>query len=756
MLEQGGLFADLLPEPEAVRGLVAEVVLDLPLDKPFSYLVPDHLAPLIRPGLRVRVSVGNREVTGFVLSAAERSSPVPLKPLEAALEAHPALTPATLELGLWMACHYGASPGETLAALVPAAVRRETRARTEQQLSIADARRVNEYLQEHADKQSSAARVRVLRRLIQSTEPLGLSTLLQESGVSKSPVDTLLRAGLLQSQQVELGEEGVSRTPKQRSQPHELNAEQHEALLEMLPALESKQSRRFLLHGVTGSGKTEIYLRLLERTLALGKGAILLIPEISLTPQTVERLQGRLDGVAVLHSHLTDTERSHEWRRLARGEARVAVGPRSALFAPVARLGLIIMDEEHETTFKQQQSPRYHARDAAIERARIEGAMLLLGSATPSLEAESMARTGRIQRLSLPHRVLRRPLPTVHVVDMRSEACVGPGGIFSRRLVVAMERTLAQKEQVLLFLNRRGFSTTVVCRTCDWKATCRNCAIQLTHYREDARLLCHHCGHESPAPRACPECHQPTLRFRGFGTERVAAAAAMLFPKARILRRDGDALRTRGAPEQLYNDMKDGKVDILIGTQVLAKGFDIPAITLVGVISADTALLIPEFRSAERTYQLLAQVAGRAGRGQQPGRVLVQTNMPEHFAITAAAKHDHDGFVRRELDARRAAGYPPHGHLLRAVVSAADEALATDEARRLAADIRSQDVFIRSGMELLGPAPCPLAVLQGEHRVHLLLRSQESETLTRLLPAIRRKGARGTKILLDRDPVNLL
>ena len=756
MLEQGGLFADILPEPEAVRGLVAEVVLDLPLDKPFSYLVPEHLAPLIRPGLRVRVSVGNREVTGFVLSAAERSSPVPLKPLEAALEAHPALTPATLELGLWMARHYGASPGETLAALVPAAVRRETAARTEQQLSIADAQRVNEYLQKHADKQSSAARVRVLRRLLQSTEPLGLSALLQESGASKSPVDTLLRAGLLQSRQVELREAGLSRAPTQRSQPHELNAEQREVLLEMLPALESKQSRRFLLHGVTGSGKTEIYLRLLERTLALGKGAILLIPEISLTPQTVERLQGRLDGVAVLHSHLTDIERSHEWRRLARGEARVAVGPRSALFAPVADLGLIIMDEEHETTFKQQQSPRYHARDAAIERARIEGAMLLLGSATPSLEAEAMARTGSIQRLCLPHRVLRRPLPTVHVVDMRSEACVGPGGIFSRRLVVAMEHTLAQKEQVLLFLNRRGFSTTVICRTCDWKATCRNCAIQLTHYREDARLLCHHCGHESQAPRACPECHQPTLRFRGFGTERVAAAAAMLFPKARILRRDGDALRTRGAPEQLYNDMKDGKVDILIGTQVLAKGFDIPAITLVGVISADTALLIPEFRSAERTYQLLAQVAGRAGRGQQPGRVLVQTNMPEHFAITAAAKHDHDGFVRRELDASRAAGYPPHGHLLRAVVSAADEALATDEGRRLAEDIRSQAVFTQGGMELLGPAPCPLAVLQGEHRVHLLLRSQESETLTRLLPSIRRKGARGTKILLDRDPVNLL
>ncbi len=756
MRDEGGLFAGVLPEEEPLCGLVAEVALDLPLDKPLSYLVPEHLVAQARPGLRVRVSVGRRAVTGFVLSVKQRAYRAPLKPVESALEAHPALTPATLELGLWMARHYGAAPGETLAALVPAAVRRGAGSRTEQQLAIADAARVEEYLRTHADRKSAAARVRILRQLLAASAPLGLAALLRASESTKSPVDTLLREGLLSAQAVTIARDPFALLRPERGVVPELNEDQARALEVLLPALEAPTSQGFLLHGVTGSGKTEVYLRLLERTLALGKGAILLIPEISLTPQTVERILGRLTGVAVLHSHLTDAERATEWQRLARGDARIAVGPRSALFAPVQKLGLIVIDEEHETTFKQQQSPRYHARNAACERARIENAMLVLGSATPSLEAESLARTGVIQRLSLPRRVRGRPLPEVHIVDMRSEHVVGQGGIFSRRLVVAIERTLAQKEQVLLFLNRRGFSTTVICRTCTWKATCRNCAIQLTHYRDDARLLCHHCGHESPAPRACPECRQPTLRFRGFGTERVAAAAASLFPSARIMRRDGDALRARGAPEELYNSLRDGKVDILIGTQVLAKGFDIPAITLVGVISADTALLIPEFRSAERTYQLLAQVSGRAGRGEQPGRVLVQTNMPEHFAIAAAARHDHEGFVRRELDARRVAGYPPTGHLLRIVVSAPDELLAREEAAAMARELKALPELGGGGTEILGPAPCPIAVLQGEHRQHILLRSNLSSTLTELLPLIRRKGARGTKILLDRDPVNLM
>ena len=753
---QHELFACEEPVATAQELLVAEVALELPVPAPLSYAVPAELAERIGPGVRVLAPVGSRKVCGFVTSVERRITTVPLRSIEKVLDQHAVLTAATLQLGLWVAQHYAAHPGEALAALVPAAVRHHLHGREVTMVEVADAAAAKLWVDASASSPALAARVRMLRMLLQQEKPLPLQELASRARTSPLPAQTLARAGLVRLQRVAVAQDPFALLNPTPDVPPELNEDQAAALHELLPALDAHNYAAFLLRGVTGSGKTEVYLRLLQRTLSAGRAAILLVPEISLTPQTIERLLARLPAVAVLHSHLSDGERSAQWERLRTGAARVVVGPRSAIFAPVQNLGLIILDEEHETTFKQQQAPRYHARDVALARGRIEGCMVLLGSATPSLEAEALVREGRMKRLTLPRRVRGRPLPDVGLVDMRSEKTVGQGGIFSRKLVVAIEQTLRQREQVLLFLNRRGFSTTVVCRMCAWKAMCAHCAIQLTHYRGTARMLCHYCGHESAAPTECPDCHQSTLRFSGFGTERVAAAAEALFPKARIARYDGDALRTRGAPEKLYSDMKTGAVDILIGTQVLAKGFDIPAITLVGVISADTALFVPDFRSAERTFQLLCQVAGRAGRGDQPGRVLVQTTMPEHFAISCASRHDHDAFTERELAARAEHCYPPSGRLLRIVLQSKDPSAASTAAAELAAALRQLPEVAAGRILLDGPAPCPLPVLQGEHRHHLLLRAPDDAQLTALLPSIPRKAARGARIILDRDPVTMM
>ncbi|MSR75757.1 MAG: primosomal protein N' [Planctomycetes bacterium] len=736
--------------------LLASVALELPLAEPYSYTVPDALLARVVPGVRVRVSVGTRTVSGFVTALEQRPAAGKLKPILEVLDEHPALTPATLQLGLWVAKHYAAHPGEALAALVPAAVRHRRHGREILMAKVLDAAAAKAWIVNAGSTAALAARVRMLRLLLEQGTPMPLQELASRTHSGTGPAQTLARLGLVSLQRTIVAQDPFALLNPKPTTPPQLNADQANVLQELLPALDTRKHSAFLLHGVTGSGKTEVYLRLLERVLQQGRDAILLVPEISLTPQTVERLLSRLPTVAVLHSHLSDGERTEQWERLRSGAARIAVGPRSAIFAPLPNLGLIILDEEHETSFKQQQAPRYHARDVALARGRIENCLVLCGSATPSLESEALVHNSEMTRLSLPRRVMGRPLPQVGLVDMRSERAVGPGGIFSRKLVVAIEETLRNKEQVLLFLNRRGFSTTVVCRMCAWKAMCKDCAIHLTHYKGAARLLCHYCGSESPAPTECPDCRQSTLRFSGFGTEKVAAAAEVLFPKARIVRRDGDALRSRGAPEKLFADLKSGNIDILIGTQVLAKGFDIPGITLVGVISADTALLVPDFRSAERTFQLLCQVAGRAGRGDQPGRVIVQTSMPEHFAITCAAQHDHATFIKRELAARAEHGYPPSGRLLRLVVQAIDPQVAAQAASALGESLRTLPAVVAEAVFVDGPAPCPLPILQGEHRHHLLVRAPTDTLLSELLPLIPRKAVRGARIIFDRDPVAML
>jgi primosomal protein N' (replication factor Y) len=511
-----------------------------------------------------------------------------------------------------------------------------------------------------------------------------------------------------------------------------------------------------LIHGVTGSGKTLVYLELLRQVVNAGGGAILLVPEISLTPQTVARVRGVFgDQVAVLHSGLSEGERTDAWRALRRGERRVAVGPRSAVFAPVARLGAIVVDEEHEASYKQGTAPRYHARDVARVRAQLEGARLILGSATPALETLHWGETGVARVFALPERIGARPLPSVALVDLRSAPRVpDTGGVpWTEPLDDAVRDALVQGDQVILLLNRRGFATFVQCPSCGDVRECPNCAIALTGHLTPPSLRCHYCGHSEPLPSTCRVCGASTPVQRGVGTQRLEHFVALRFPEARIARMDLDTTSTKWAHHRILERVARHEVDILLGTQMIAKGLDFPGVTVVGVVDADTGLHLPDFRAAERTFQLVAQVAGRAGRGPKGGRVLVQTRTPDHHALTAARTHSVRGFAAAELPLRAPPhpAYPPHAFLARFVASSPDPAAAQQAAERVAGWLRQTTVTT------LGPAPCPIARLKERWRWHVLAKASEARAIGRVVRAWSREAVqRDADVVVDRDPVTLL
>ena len=515
-----------------------------------------------------------------------------------------------------------------------------------------------------------------------------------------------------------------------------------------------------LIHGVTGSGKTLVYLDVLRTVVASGKGAILLVPEIALTPQTVARVRGVFGNhVAVLHSGLSDGERADAWRALRRGERLVAVGPRSAVFAPVQRLGAIVVDEEHEPSYKQGSAPRYHARDAAAMRAQLEGARLILGSATPSLETLDQAAQGKIKTFALPDRVGVHPLPPVEIIDLRSAPRVEHTATipWSEALDTAVAGALERREQVILLLNRRGFATFVQCPACGNVPGCPQCAIALTVHQTPSALRCHYCGHEEPIPETCVVCGHVTQRLRGLGTQQLEHFLGERFGHARIARMDLDTTTTKWAHHHILERVGSGAVDILLGTQMIAKGLDFPNVTVVGVVDADTGLHFPDFRAGERTFQLVAQVAGRAGRGPRGGRVFVQTRAPDHHAIRAAAVHSVAQFAAAELPLRSPPNppYPPHTGLVRFVVSGTDHAWTADLAERVAAWLRRASSNRLEGMlTVLGPAPCPLMRLKGKWRWHVLTKSAEPRVLGRVVRAWRAQSHRA--VMVDRDPVSLL
>ncbi len=610
------------------------------------------------------------------------------------------------------------------------------------------------------DAASTAAQKAVIQTLEKSGS-MPLSELTALAGVTASPVKTLEKKGL-----VTISKESVYRDPHEgvqilKTAPLNLMPQQADALEKILVAMDSDKPETVLLHGVTGSGKTEVYLQAIAHALEQGKGAIVLVPEIALTPQTVDRFRARFadkpERVAVLHSSLSDGERYDEWHRIRSGEAQIVIGARSALFAPVENIGLIVVDEEHEPTYKQDETPRYSARDAAVMRGHRENCAVVLGSATPALESYCNAKSGKYIGIDMPSRVDHRKMPEIRIVDMRLEKDrEGRHGLFSKELIEEIYARLDRAEQTMIFLNRRGFSSSLVCQKCGYVAECKHCSVSKTYHKARARLVCHICGDEENVPSKCPECSSPEFKYSGAGTEKIEEVMAKLFPKANIARMDSDTMRRKNAHRDVLAKFRLGKIDILIGTQMIAKGLDFPNVTLVGVVNPDHALHMADFRAGERVFQLLTQVSGRAGRGEVEGEVLVQTYTPHHPAIQFARRMDFDGFCDQELAFRKELSYPPYAHLTCITLRGKNESTVEKTGETLSYYLEQ----CVSGDVILSPlVPAPISRARGEYRYQILLRAEKTAAMTR---AIRRsvaaikKWPKGVKCTIDVDAASLL
>jgi primosomal protein N' (replication factor Y) (superfamily II helicase) len=649
-----------------------------------------------------------------------------------------------------------ASPGLVLEAIEERllAVSRDERERSARKVMSV---RLSGPLDGEALKLSPVAR-RIIEVLEQEGEVNDHRALLKSARASLAHLRKLQDQGL-----IEFAEPACT-APESRSifeSPHSLTAPQKEALEDLTHRLHRGEFSTVLLHGITASGKTEIYMRLVERCLEAGRNALILVPEIALTPAIHEQFRLRFGGLmAVLHSGLAEGRRHDNWWRVRRGEARVALGTRSAVFAPLENLGVIIVDEEHESSYKQEETPRYHGRDTAVVRAQLSKALVVLGSATPSLESYANAEKGKYHLLTLSERVGRRPLASVEIVDMREEFRQTHTQVpISRRLREEVEAQLESGKQTMFLLNRRGYSWFLLCRSCGQTERCVNCSISLTYHRREARLICHYCGYQASVPARCRSCDSEYLYYVGEGTEKLEQKLAEMFPTARVARLDRDAARRQGQYLKILSDFRDGKIDILVGTQLIAKGHDFPGVTLVGVVSADTSLSLPDFRAAERTFQLLTQAAGRAGRGESPGRVLVQTFYPEHYAIRLAAEQDYSKFFSKELHFRRVMHYPPVAALANVVV----EDRKLEDAAHIASEVGK---FFKSlgeltrGVRIMGPGPAPLARIEGFYRIQFFLkassRAKLNMILRRLAEECEQRGVPQHSLTIDMDPVSLM
>jgi len=753
------LFADAeaagAPPGPACSGF-ADVAVNRPVRCEFTYGVPDAIRARVIPGSRVAVPLGGRREVGVVVGLREDPG-IPIariKPIARLFDGEPVLDASLLELTKWIASTYACSWGEAIAAAMPGGFRSETDARTVATVRVAEGRGdVDLAALEGKDEKQH----RVLRTLLELDGPIEVRELCRKLQISDSAVFTLKRKGIVVLERGAARADPLLGAVAARARPERLSADQEAALASIAPAVRAREPRTFLLQGITGSGKTEIYLRAIETALELGRGAIVLVPEIALTPQTVGWFRSRFGDVAVLHSRMTDAQRRATWLRVQRGETRVVVGARSAVFAPLRDLGVIVVDEEHEPSFKQDGTPRYHGRDVAVERARIQGAVCLLGSATPSLETWQGARDGRFTRLLLRERVGGGRIPRIEVVDLRTEKPSGKGPVlFSRRLQQLLERAFGRREQSILFLNRRGFAPVLWCAACGETVRCRACDVTLTFHRKIRRAVCHACCAEVAPPAGCPTCTAPGLRYLGAGSERIEAELARVLPGARVRRMDSDTMLRREDYESTLASFGRGEIDVLVGTQMIAKGLDFPRVTVVGIVSADSALHLPDFRAAERTFQLLSQVAGRAGRGELAGEIVVQTSAPAHPAIVLAARHDFEAFAEGEGKLRAELSYPPHGRLLRVVVEDRDETKVVEASRACAERLRS--LVAGGGVQVLGPAEAPMAMIRGRHRHHLLVKAGAGDGLERARTALLEfaNASARPRVMIDVDPVSML
>jgi primosomal protein N' (replication factor Y) (superfamily II helicase) len=607
------------------------------------------------------------------------------------------------------------------------------------------------------------------QRILKALEGQGRAddhrALLKSARASLSDLKKLGDAGLLEWGEVRTARvampKGEGAAARCTSDLHLLTPAQESAFADLSERLEKGEFGAVLLHGVTASGKTEIYLRLIARCLERGRAALMLVPEIALTPSVESQFVERFgDRVAVLHSGLSEAERHREWQRARRGEARVILGTRSAVFAPASNLGVVIVDEEHDASYKQQETPRYHGRDVAVVRGRLERALVVLGSATPSLESAENAREGKYRLLKLEERVAGRSLASVEIVDMREEFRQTLSNIpVSRRLQAEIQAQLAARAQTMILLNRRGYAWYVLCRSCGQSPRCVNCSISLTYHRREHRQICHYCGYSAPVPARCPSCGSEHLHFVGEGTEKLEIKFAELFPGARVARLDRDVARRPDHFAKILDDFRQGKIDILVGTQMIAKGHDFPGVTLVGVVSVDVGLSLPDFRSAERTFQLLTQAAGRSGRGDAPGRVLVQTFYPEHYAVRMAAEQNYDAFFSKEMRFRRVMHYPPAAALANVVAQDVTLERAARVAQVIGKFLEAQDGDSRA-LKILGPSPAPLAKIKGRHRIQFLLKSSSrarlNQVLRRLMDYCDQRGIPPHTVMIDVDPVSIM
>ncbi|MFZ1946599.1 MAG: primosomal protein N' [bacterium] len=773
--------------------LTAEVVVPIPMGRALTYSVPARLEDSIRVGSRVIVEVKNKTLTGFVVALARAAGDSrSLKPVKDVAERGPVLTRELLRLGAWIADYYVSHPGEVLAAMSPPPVRlrrvyRLARTPADLELEIMRATAPGKAelvsllagsagpVADHPRRARSRS-ARLATRPWGGCLPVGatrhaagstgfsLGTLKRKMGGSFSAacLRELVAEGVVEVEvaaasrrQARPGVAAAAPEPGGPAEaPPELTAEQRVALGGITDAVAEGAFRVFLLYGVTGSGKTEVYLRAIEEVLRRGKKAIYLVPEIALTPQIMDRA-GRRFGArcAVLHSRLSDGERYSAWLKVLAGEIDVVVGARSAVFAPIGDLGIVVVDEEHEASYKQQEAPRYNAREVAIVRAKQAGAVVVLGSATPAVETYNNALAGRYRLAELPERISGGGLPEVRVVDMRTN----PGYPLTETAVEDIARSLEASEQVVLFLNRRGFANYIQCRDCGMVPKCRNCQVTLTYHLGGHRLACHYCGYVERGWDACPKCGGADVDYVGSGTQKVEEAIVKAFPQAACARLDKDSTRLKGATEAVLGDFMSGMVRMLVGTQMLAKGHDFKGVGLVVVVNADVTMNVPDFRSAERTFQIVTQVAGRAGRGDVPGRVVIQTFNPDHHALSFAAGHDFKGFYASEIGARKDLGYPPFSRLARLVFEAGREGLARQAAEDFAAAAPRAAGALKGRVDVVGPSRAPLAKIKNVYRWHLLLKGDRGVKLADVVRACladleARGRGEGVRIAVDVDP----
>ncbi|WP_272511487.1 primosomal protein N' [Bacillus altitudinis] len=777
--------------------MIAEVIVDVTtkaIDRPFDYRVPDRFKGLVKAGMRVVVPFGPRKIQGFVTKIKEETDVQSgnIKDIVDLFDLSPVLTDELLELSHWLTEKTLSYHITALQSMLPAAMK----AKYEKEIQVLSAEELPQSLKElfgqqesilyadipseqlkpiqkhvqkghlevryHVSQKSGKKKVRTLQIavtkekleekqgqlkknavkqkallafLLQANETTFLAKdLQQQTGASSQTIKALIQEGLLTESYEEIYRDPYRDREFTPSTPLDLTTEQAEAAKPIHQAVSDDKHETFLLHGVTGSGKTEIYLQTIDHVLQKGKEAIVLVPEISLTPQMVQRFKERFgSNVAVLHSGLSTGEKYDEWRKIHRKEVKLVVGARSAVFAPFENLGMVIIDEEHESSYKQEEMPRYHAKDVAIERAGRHQCPVVLGSATPSLESYARAKKGVYTLLTLKRRVNQQQLPHVSLIDMREELRNGNRSMFSEELMLRLKEVLERKEQAVLFLNKRGYSSFVMCRDCGYVEQCPHCEISLTYHRFQKRLKCHYCGHEAPVPAECPECHSEHIRYFGTGTQRVEEELTKVLPEARVIRMDVDTTSRKGAHEKLLTSFGNKEADILLGTQMIAKGLDFPDVTLVGVLSADTSLHIPDFRSSEKTFQLLTQVSGRAGRHEKAGSVIIQSYTPSHYSIELTKQHDYEAFYEQEMLHRRHQSYPPFYFLAMVTVSHEEVTKAAHVTDKI---VQFLKMNCAPNTRILGPAASPIAKIKDRYRYQCVIKYKRENELASLLRKI--------------------